>query len=125
MTYKTERWKLYHHIILTPKYRKPFMADPAISRGIERWIKRGAALKNVRIDAIAVMPDHVHILISLPTGCSLAEAAHMMKWLSSIQIRKAHPELKQHRAFWGARYWARTVAGDGDRVSAYIQNNIP
>lgn len=114
-----------YHIILTPKYRLPLFAQESHRASLELFLRHITGLRHIVIRSLAIMPDHVHLMINLPTGLSLGKAMQDTKWFTSLYMRKRYPELKQHRALWGKRYWARTVGGDATRVKNYIAQNIP
>ena len=71
------------------------------------------------------MPDHVHILISVPPKYSVSEVVGYLKGKSSIWI--AQNVERKMRNFLGHRFWARgyyvsTVGGDEEKIRAYIRN---
>ena len=75
----------------------------------------------MKVLAIDGVPDHVHILLSMPATFSIAEAIKLIKGGSSRWVSKTFPE---HRDFeWQEGYGAFTVSNSHiDRVSAYINN---
>lgn len=112
------------HFIFTPKYRHQFMQSPAAAAACEKHIRHICDLKDMKIHALAVMPDHVHLFLELPRTVSVAQAAHWAKWYSSIWMRKEYPNLKEHKAFWGHRYFYRSVGGDKRTVEKYIKEQL-
>jgi len=57
---------------------------------------------------IGGMPDHVHILLSLPSTLSIAKALQLIKGGSSKWVHDTFPE---HRLFgWQAKYGAFSVS---------------
>ena len=71
------------------------------------------------------MPDHVHILISIPPKYSVAEVIGYLKGKSSIWI--AQNVERKLRNFLGHKFWARgyfvsTVGRDEEMIRAYIKN---
>jgi len=117
--------KLCHHIILTPRYRRPVFANAAYAASFRADLEHITTLRHVQVLALAVMPDHVHLMLALPTGLALGKAMQDIKWFTSLYLRNRYPALKSDRALWGKRYWARTVGGDSSRVYQYIAQNIP
>jgi len=70
------------------------------------------------------MPDHVHILISIPPKYSVAEVMGFMKGKSAIHIARTF--VGKRRNFVGQHFWARgymvsTVGKDEAAVRKYIQ----
>jgi putative transposase len=116
---------LCYHIIITTKYRKRFFVNAAQRSALENHLRHIAELRSIPIYALSVMPEHVHLMLGLPTGLSIGKAMQDLKWFTSLYLRQQFPELKRHRALWGKRYWSRTIGGDMQRVSQYIADNIP
>jgi REP-associated tyrosine transposase len=70
------------------------------------------------------MPDHVHMLISIPPKYSVAQIIGYMKGKSSIWI--AQNVERKMRNFLGHKFWARgsfvtTVGRDEEVIRAYIR----
>ena len=71
------------------------------------------------------MPDHVHMLISIPPKYSVAQIIGYMKGKSSIWI--AQNVERKIRNLLGDKFWARgyfvtTVGRDEEVIRAYIRN---
>ena len=71
------------------------------------------------------MPDHVHMLISIPPKYSVAQIIGYVKGKSSIWI--AQNVERKMRNFLGHKFWARgyfvtTVARDEEVIRADIRN---
>ena len=72
-----------------------------------------------------LMPDHVHMLISIPPKYSVAEVIGYLKGKSSIWI--AQNVERKLRNFLGHKFWARgyfvsTVGRDEETIRAYIRD---
>ena len=72
-----------------------------------------------------LMPDHAHILISIPPKYSVAEVIGYLKGKSSIWI--AWNVERKLRNFLGHKFWARgyfvsTVGRDEEMIRNYIKN---
>ena len=72
-----------------------------------------------------LMPDHVHMLISIPPKHSVSSIKGFLKGKSSIWI--AQNIANQPRNFVGHKFWARgyfvsTVGANEKVIRAYIQN---
>ena len=69
------------------------------------------------------MPDHVHLLLSIPPKFSVANTVGFVKGKSAIRIRRQF--LGVERNFRGFHFWARgycvsTVGLDKDKIRKYI-----
>jgi putative transposase len=72
-----------------------------------------------------LMPDHVHILLSIPPKYSVAQIVGFIKEKSAIQItRNFQGRIKNFvgQNFWARGYYVSTVGKDEDAVRAYIQH---
>lgn len=70
------------------------------------------------------MPDHVHMLISIPPKHKVSEVVGFIKGKSAIQI--ARQFMKKEQNFTGCHFWARgyfvtTVGHNESAVRQYIQ----
>jgi putative transposase len=71
------------------------------------------------------MPDHVHLLLSIPPKYSVANTVGFVKGKSAIQIHRQF--LGRERNFTGFHFWARgycvsTVGLDEQKIRAYIRD---
>ncbi len=70
------------------------------------------------------LPDHVHLLLSVPPKFSVANTVGFLKGKSAIRIHREY--LGRHRNFSGYHFWARgycvsTVGLDEQVVREYIR----
>ena len=79
-----------------------------------------ARRKECKIEEGHLMPDHVHILISIPPKYSVAEVIGYLKGKSSIWI--AQNVERKLRNFLGHKFWARGVGRDEETIRTYIRN---
>lgn len=125
--------QLVYHVVINPKYRHKFLAERERAAFLETVIRSLCEKLGITILAMAIKPDHVHLLLDLPTSHSVAKTMQNIKWWTSVRMRSHYPDLKVHSAFWSRRYFVRMVAASGDQktVSAYIKkqgwtgNEIP
>ena len=71
------------------------------------------------------MPDHVHMLLSIPPKYAVSQAVGYIKGKSAIHWPRVYGE--RERNFIGQHFWARgffvnTVGRDEDVIRAYIRN---
>jgi putative transposase len=83
------------------------------------------------IDAIVILPDHVHAIWTLPSG----DSDFALRWrlikagfsrtLPRIENRTASRQSKQERGVWQRRYWEHLIRDDVDfaRHADYIHFN--
>ena len=77
------------------------------------------------IIAMEIMPDHLHLLVSVPASIAPSKVANTLKGVSARELRKHYRNLRKlvKAHFWAAGYY---VAGVGDtsqeQVRRYIEN---
>lgn len=70
------------------------------------------------------MPDHVHMLVSIPPKISVPSFMGYLKGKSSLMIFDKHANLKYkfgNRKFWAEGYFVSTVGLNEATVKKYIQ----
>jgi putative transposase len=71
------------------------------------------------------MPDHVHMMISIPPKYAVSQVIGFIKGKSAIYLARVYGERK--RSFVGQHFWARgyfvsTVGRDEAVIREYIRN---
>ena len=117
-------WECKYHVVFTPKYRKKSLFG-LIRKDLKDVLHRLAHQKGCVIEEGFLMPDHIHILISIPPKLAVSSVIGFLKGKSSIWI--AQNIHNKQRNFVGHKFWARgyfvsTVGADEKVVKAYIQN---
>lgn len=65
------KWICKYHIVFTPKYRRKVIYNQ-LRKDIREIIKDLCKWKGVEIIERNMMPDHIHILVSIPPKMSVA-----------------------------------------------------
>ena len=117
-------WECKYHVVFTPKYRKKVLFGQ-IRRHLGTVFHELARRKECQIEEGHLMPDPVHILISIPPKYAVAEVIGYLKGRSSIRV--AQNVVRKARNFHGHKFWARgyfvsTVGRDEEMIRAYIKN---
>lgn len=71
------------------------------------------------------MPDHVHMLISIPPKYSVSQVVGYIKGKSAIHIARAYMGRGKNytgMSFWARGYFVSTVGRDEKVIREYIQN---
>jgi len=71
------------------------------------------------------MPDHVHMLLSIPPKYSAAQVVGFIKGKSAIHIARAFMNVKRNfvgQHFWARGYFVSTVGRDEAVIREYIRN---
>ena len=71
------------------------------------------------------MPDHVHMLLSIPPKYAVSSVVGFIKGKSAIHLARTYGEHKQNFAgqhFWARGYFVSTVGRDETAIREYIRN---
>ena len=117
------KWDCKYHVVFIPKYRKKRIFG-AIRRRLGDVFRGLAEQRESRIEEGHLMPDHVHMMISIPPKYSVAQVIGYIKGKSAIHI--AREFAGRTRNFVGQHFWARgyyvTTAGrDEQMIREYIR----
>jgi putative transposase len=72
-----------------------------------------------------MMPDHVHILVSIPPKIAVSTFMGYLKGKSSLMIFEYHANLKYkygNRHFWADGYYVSAVGLNEETVRKYIRD---
>ena len=70
------------------------------------------------------MPDHIHMLVSIPPKISVSSFMGYLKGKSALMIFEKHSNLKNkfgNRHFWAEGYYLSTVGLNEATIQKYIQ----
>ena len=81
------KWECKYHVVFIPKYRKKRIFGE-IRRHLGRIAEAGRAAES-RIEEGHLMPDHVHMMISIPPKYSVAQVIGYIKGKSAIHIARS------------------------------------
>ena len=84
-----------------------------------------ARRKECEIHEGHVMPDHVHMMMSVPPKYAVAQVIGYIKGKSAIHIARNYGNRKRNfvgQHFWARGYYVSTVGRDEDVVREYIRN---
>ena len=84
----------YWHFEFTTKYRYKMFAKFKYKNMIEACIRRVCCNHNIEIHILRVMPEHVHLMATLPKGMGDEKAFQLLKGASSYYFFKNHPKAR-------------------------------
>ena len=120
------KWLCKYHIVFTPKYRRKVIYNQ-YRKDLRDIIKTLCGYKGVEIIEGKLMPDHVHILVSIPPKYSISQFMRYLKGKSSLMIFDRHANLKYkygNRQFWRKGYYVDTVGRNRKVIAEYIRNQL-
>lgn len=109
----------------------PYRVHPEISAENHIWaesirdiLRQLCAYKGVEILEGHLMPDHVHMMVSIPPKISVSQFMGYLKGKSALMIFDKHANLKYkfgNRHFWSEGYYVSTVGLNEATIRKYIQ----
>ena len=71
-------WDCKYHIVFTPKYRKKSLYG-SLRKDLKDTLHRLALQKECKIEEGYLMPDHVHMMVSIPPKHSISHIVGFLK----------------------------------------------
>lgn len=100
---------LGYHIVWCSKYRKRVLVGPVADR-LKTLLETKATENGWSIEAMELMPDHVHVFVRCPPLASPARVANQFKGFTSRMLRSEFPHLRSRLpTLWSRSYFAATV----------------
>ena len=117
-------WMCKYHIVFTPKYRRKAIYGQ-YREDLKEIIKILCKYKGIEIIEGHMMPDHVHLLVSIPPRISVSSFMGYLKGKSALMMFDRHANLKYkygNRHFWAEGYYVSTVGLNEATIKKYIQD---
>ncbi len=117
-------WDCKYHVVFIPKYRKKTLYGE-LRRRLGEVFRTLARQKESQVLEGHLMPDHVHMLISIPPKYSVAQVIGYMKGKSAIHVARTFFDHKRNlvgQHFWARGYFVSTVGRDEAVIREYIRN---
>jgi len=113
--------------VFIPKYRKKRIYG-GIRRFLGRILRTLAEQRESLVEEGHLMPDHVHMMISIPSKYSVSQVIGYIKGKSAIQIAREFAGRKKNfvgQHFWARGYFVSTVGRDeGDCPEDCVSGHI-
>jgi putative transposase len=117
------KWECKYHVVFIPKCRrKTLYAELRTHLG--EVFRKLAEQKESRIEQGHLLPDHVHILISIPPKYAVSQVVGFIKGKSAIHLARVYGEKKRNfvgQHFWARGYFVSTVGRDEQLIREYIK----
>jgi putative transposase len=117
------RWECKYHVVFIPKCRRKVLYGE-VRRQLGALFRTLAEQRESAVEEGHLMPDHVHMLLSIPPKYAVAQVVGYIKGKSAIQIARRF--MGAQRNFVGHHFWARgyfvsTVGRDETVIREYIR----
>ena len=119
-------WKCQYHIVFTPKYHRKVIYG-ALRTEIGKILRELCKRKGVEIIEAHAMPDHIHMLVSIPPNERVSSFMGYLKGKSTMIIFERYARLKYkygNRHFWSRGYYVSTVGRNKEAIKKYIANQL-
>ena len=112
-----------YHLVWIPKYRKKVLYGQ-IRKYMGEVLRELARQKECTVLEGHLMPDHVHMLVSIPPRYAVAQVVGFIKGKSAVHIARTFVGRKRNftgQHFWARGYFVSTVGRDEKTIREYIK----
>jgi putative transposase len=116
------RWDCKYHVVIIPKYRKRKLYNE-LRKHVGEVIRKPCRQRRIEFVGGHLMPDHIHMCLSIPPKYSVAFAIGFIKGKRAVRI---HRQLLGNKRvtrlhFWSRGYRVSTVGLDEETIRTYIR----
>jgi putative transposase len=118
------KWQCQYHVVFIPKCRRKTLYGQ-IRRELGPMFHDLAAQKESKIEEGHLMPDHVHMLLSVSPKYAVSQVVGFVKGKSAIHIARVWTGRRRNfvgQHFWARGYFVSTVGRDEATIRRYIQD---
>ena len=112
--YKSHRnvfYSCHYHVVWCPKYRRKVLVE-AIETRLKDIIAQVCQEYQAEVEELEVMPDYVHLLVSVDPQLGIHRLVKLIKGRSSRVLRQEFPVLKRKLpSLWTNSYFVGTTGG--------------
>jgi len=118
-------YELKYHLVWIPKYRAKILGGE-VKEYLKSVFQNIAKEYDFCILNMAVVEDHIHVLIEAPPSYSPSELVQVLKSISARELFKKFPKMKKMMwsgKIWNEGYFVRSI-GDkltSDVIKKYIE----
>ena len=116
----------FWHIEFGTKYRYKMFGKFKQRNIVEASIHNVCKKHNIKIHTISIMPEHIHMMVTLPHNITESKGMQLIKGGSAYRFFKNHPKSRLRLPqghLWSAGGCATRVGyNDVDTVDNYIKN---
>ncbi|NKB61861.1 MAG: IS200/IS605 family transposase [Gammaproteobacteria bacterium] len=117
-------WECKYHIVFIPKYRRKVLFG-RIRKELEEVFHSLSRQRESRMEEGHLMPDHVHLMISIPPKYAVSQVVGFIKGKSAIHIARTYSGRSKNyvgQHFWARGYFVSTVGRDEQVIRDYIRH---
>jgi putative transposase len=117
------KWDCKYHVVWIPKYRRKVLYGQ-IRKHLGEVFRELARQKECQVIEGHLLPDHVHMLVSIPPKYAVSQVIGYIKGKSAIQIARVYVGRRENfrgQHFWARGYYVSTTGKDEGEVRRYIK----
>lgn len=104
-------YSCHYHVVWCPKYRRKVLIG-SIETRLKEIIGQVCQEYLAQIEDLEVLPDHVHVLVSVDPQFGIHRLIKLIKGRSSRALRQEFPALKRKLpSLWTNSYFVATTGG--------------
>ena len=118
------RWECKYHVVFIPKCRRKTLYVQ-LRQHLGEVFRKLAEQRESRVEEGHLLPDHVHMLISIPPKYAVSQVVGFIKGKSAIHLARVYGEHRRNftgQSFWARGYFVSTVGRDEEVIRNYIRN---
>ncbi len=98
------KWKCKYHVVFIPKFRRKVLYGE-LRKHLGSVFRKLAEHRDSGVEEGHLLPDHVHMMLSIPPKYAVSQVVGYIKGKSAIHLARVYGE--RHRGFVGQHFWAR------------------
>ena len=113
-------WDCKYHVVFIPKCRRKTLYQE-LRRHLGEVFRKLALQKESKVEEGHLMPDHVHMLLSIPPKYAVSQVVGFIKGKSAIHMARVYGERKRNfvaQHFWARGFFVNTVGRDEEAIRA-------
>ena len=117
------KWECKYHVVFIPKCRRKVLYGE-LRKYLGEVFHKLAQQKESKVVEGHLLPDHVHMLVSIPPKYAVAQVIGFIKGKSAIHVARTFGERKRNfvgQHFWARGYFVSTVGRDEAVIRRYIR----
>src|ERR1700730_7709621 len=117
------KWECKYHVVFIPKHRRKVLYGE-LRQHLGDVFRKLALQKESKIEEGHLMPDHVHMMISIPSKYAVSQVVGFIKGTSAILLAGVYGEKKRNfggQHFWAKGYFVSPVGRDEAVIREYIK----
>lgn len=118
------KWECKYHVVFIPKLRRKTLYG-GLRKHLGEVFRELARQRESQIEEGHLMPDHVHMMISIPPKYSVSQVVGYIKGKSAIHLARVYGERKRNfvgQHFWARGYFVSTIGRDEEVIRRYIRH---